>query len=268
MEILDIIQTMKTFDFEDAALRLVGGVPFAYGPKPTKEDIADFEESIGAELPDDYKKFLLQTNGGDVSGFIAWTLDRVGLWEAYGMECVSGIGTSEGWSELPRTVQNPDAGPAGFLPIAHDAGGNYLYLNLNKEQAQAYGSLYVIDHEVYGESPYDFKYVAPSFTAFLKLVEPVDEEADNTVYDEIENALQKDDADTIEKIIREKRFRMNQIYTNGRTLADQSLYVGKKKVFERLVEMKALVPQFSLWAHTCFSDDEIVEYLRSAIYNR
>lgn len=39
------------------------GIKKEYAPI-TEEKISDFEQKIGFELPDDYKKFILKTNGG------------------------------------------------------------------------------------------------------------------------------------------------------------------------------------------------------------
>src|SRR5262249_36371814 len=48
-----------------AALRLLGPVRV---PPPSPDELEAFEAEIGTTLPDDYRRFLLRSNGGSLDG--------------------------------------------------------------------------------------------------------------------------------------------------------------------------------------------------------
>ena len=114
-----------------------------------------FEDRIGSPLPPDYRRFLLEHNGGrpetefwvdppGVSIDNFFSLGKRGLDSVYDLE----------WNR--RTLGLSSA----YLPIATDAGGNALALCLIGDDA---GAVYFWDHE-----SDELTWVAPTFSGLLE----------------------------------------------------------------------------------------------------
>lgn len=100
-------------------------------------DIDQLEHHINASLPDDYRLFLLQTNGGRVlsDGFFdIWSgtvsvpdkvVDSSGVVNFLGF---TGINASSIYGNIKSTGRRY---PGGVLPIATDGVGNVIHLGLN-----------------------------------------------------------------------------------------------------------------------------------------
>lgn len=100
------------------------------GPPIDIDDIAELEAELGAVLPDSYRKFLLQHNGG------APTPDTIDVPGATGsptdVQVFFGIGRSVESSDLAWNIALVGERCSGLhlLPIACDSGGNLFCLKL------------------------------------------------------------------------------------------------------------------------------------------
>ncbi len=129
-------------------------------PAPASE-LAAFEASIGARLPDDYRTFLINCNGGYVGGrywFEGPTRD--GRSGGPGVHHVGGLRADENFSLVWALDCYRGRIPASFIPIIDDPFGNEICLGIAGAHR---GRVYFWDHETAG-SP---DLLADSFTAFV-----------------------------------------------------------------------------------------------------
>lgn len=168
------------------------------------------------------------------------------------------------WAALDVLDDSGESHPSGYLQLAYDPGGNPLYINLKKNsKIYPYGALYILDHEESTEEE-NLLYVAPSFSAYLKLMQPYNGEAELDISQiALNNIITNDDVETLQEILDKKLWRIDEHYRHGNTLADDALLYGKLKVFNRLVELGAKVPRFFKYAHNALSEDEIVACIQS-----
>ncbi|MGK3998678.1 SMI1/KNR4 family protein [Sorangium sp. So ce1024] len=137
-----------------------------HGPRISDNDIANFEERLGAVLPEDYRRFLLEFNGGSPTPD---TVNIEGLPGAYAdVQTFFGIGRTIESSNLDWNLATlTERLEAGMLPIAVDSGGNVFCLAI---QGHRRGSVLYCDLEsVFGNlaaTPQLFE-VAPNFDAFI-----------------------------------------------------------------------------------------------------
>ena len=93
------------------------------GPRLSDADISKFEQRIGAVLPEQYRRFLLEFDGGiptpdtiDVEGLPGASTD---------VQVFFGIGSSIESSDLNRNLTTlAERLEDELLPIATDSGGN------------------------------------------------------------------------------------------------------------------------------------------------
>ena len=150
------------------------------GPTPTGASVHELENRLGKELPDEYREFLLSTNGGVpqeqnlakpshigiiVNGFFSLDLADNDLSMDYALTTWTG--------------RYPD----GYLPIARCKGSNLLLLDLRDASA---GRVVYWDHE--GEADDDepprddnLTDVADTFSELLTMLETLDLENDPEV---------------------------------------------------------------------------------------
>jgi hypothetical protein len=139
----------------------------------TEEQLAAFESRHGLRFPDDYRRFLVQYNGGEP------TPNRVSFIKrgrTRGRRCTglvvdfAGVYTNGGAQSLESAIlRSRDEMPAGHVGIAWDSNGNEWVLCVDGEKA---GTVYFWHHENEapdGEPPWfdNMSFVANSFTAFL-----------------------------------------------------------------------------------------------------
>ena len=164
-ELIDAMDAEAAQALPPAAARLFG--PEKISPA-SPADVAAFEAEIGATLPDDYRQFLLRSNGGSLG-------DKYELEEAYVIIGSVG-GFREGYSL--RSARgcyqgSPVRIPCTLLWIMDDPGGNAICLGLTGEHR---GKVYFWDHD---EEPYpdewdgqvetagNIRLLANSFTEFV-----------------------------------------------------------------------------------------------------
>lgn len=144
------------------------------GPQLTEDRVANFEKELGVNLPDQYRKFLLKTNGG-VPSPDRDIVDLEGAPRSYtDLQVFYRIGGSVESSELTwnrstLTERLPDE----LLAIAKDSGGNVFCISL---QGPDQGAVLFCDLEsVWGdfEATPKFYPVAPDFDSFLAKIRPL-----------------------------------------------------------------------------------------------
>lgn len=129
------------------------------------------ENIVGATFPKEYIRFLRKYNGGLPEANVVTsekTLDFI-LTSFYGtdLEPVNDI--------YSRFKTFEGRVPNGCVPIASDAGGNLVVLNLSNSK---YGYVFFWDHEeelMYedaGMNLDDLFLIAPSFNEFLNMIKP------------------------------------------------------------------------------------------------
>ena len=139
----------------------------ANAPLPTAEDVRGFETKLGVVLPDDYKTFLLQKNGG-IPKKAKIKIDLLGVKVVQQFYALTSPANSYTLSYLLEVYS--ERIPNYMLPIADDPAGN-LYL-CRLQPGDAYGNIYFWDHEEEADGksqPYfdNITLVADSFTNFL-----------------------------------------------------------------------------------------------------
>lgn len=118
-------------------------VTIIYSKKPaTLEDISDFEREINSALPSDYKKFLMEYNGGQPQpDSFRFFSDRN---DASSVDRFLSLGNEKNSNLLKYYNNYKDRIPLGFIPIAHDAGGNLVIMKLKTNE----NKIYFWDHEL------------------------------------------------------------------------------------------------------------------------
>lgn len=128
------------------------------------ERVEKFEAALGTRLPEQYRSFLQEFNGGRPVPKM-FTIS-----EEQGPDIIRmffGIGNEYGNLEENYKVYE-DRVPIGFVPIASDPGGNIICIGTDEEFT---GKIYFWDHEEEPDDPEDMTNVyllADSFNEFLE----------------------------------------------------------------------------------------------------
>lgn len=134
----------------------------------TATDISDFEQFTGTTFPQDYKDFLLATNGGRPfsTAFSIADGSESAVREFLGFDLP--VPTSE-LADAYETYGG--ALPNGVIPIANDSFGNYICLDMRggRERVAFWDKSHFWSTGVWREK--DLMDVASSFRAFLKLLD-------------------------------------------------------------------------------------------------
>lgn len=158
--------------------------PQLSGPTDATQ-IAAFEKHIGHELPQEYREFLLNHNGGrPVPDAFTLTADgrepeedlvmcffplrnlSLGAVEVKAMEELRTWPLHCAWDDLQNDLENlyeTELDPP-ILPIGTDGSGNYIGLVLSGDRA---GAVVFLDHETAEDWT-----LAPSFNAFVDSLRP------------------------------------------------------------------------------------------------
>lgn len=138
---------------------------FTPNGKARVEDVETLEEKLRIKLPENYRTFLIETNGGTLSNSIL-ELDRPG---DLLIDCFFGFNEEDSLS-INYWIENfSDEIPEGSLIIGSDAGGGFLLLCTKEEEG-----IYYYDHSYSFQSSSDNEntyYVCAKFTDLtLKLI--------------------------------------------------------------------------------------------------
>jgi hypothetical protein len=166
-ELIAVLDATAEQALPPAALRLLGPSKV---PPPSQDAMAAFEAESGATLPDDYRWFLLQSNGGCLRGHYCFENEAAFV-------RVNSVGGLQGAHSLRAARAcyqgHPVRIPRALLWIMDDLGGNAVCLGLS---GQHRGRVYFWDHdeepdpdEWHGEveTAGNIRLLAESFTQFV-----------------------------------------------------------------------------------------------------
>ncbi len=114
-------------------------------------DIRSFEERYKLSLPEDYKSFLLSTNGGTIKGFYV-TPEFIETNPETGEEIKQSANVQkmlalEKAGKIYSNILDDPVLPAGYLPIAIDPfGNNFVICTIIDSD---YGSVWFANHELW-----------------------------------------------------------------------------------------------------------------------
>jgi len=114
-----------------------------------------FEKELGTALPEPYRQFLIQHNGGYPSG----------AKKLYALDQFYGLHDGPDWARFPDRRLLAQFIPPRMLVIADDPGGNHYCLSLGPPDR---GSVYLWDPECAYQGDGAFQLLADDFHTFLK----------------------------------------------------------------------------------------------------
>lgn len=112
--------------------------------RATEADVAEFEKSNSICLPQDYRNFIIEKNGGRVlsGGVFREKSTRAKLSR---LDRLLGLSSVDHESLARNLSDLVDRIPPELLPIAYDGGGNWLLLDCSRELTS--GGIYFLDLE-------------------------------------------------------------------------------------------------------------------------
>lgn len=141
------------------------------GPSIDEVTVARFERRIGTRLPDDYRAFLLEHNGGKPKLRCFTFADRKGPYTDGAIRAFAGLGEPEYYDleKLYGTYYEDGRVPGEVLPIAVDSFGNLVCLAVRGAHR---GRVYFWDHERETDPAtyLNMDRVADSFSTFCSLL--------------------------------------------------------------------------------------------------
>jgi hypothetical protein len=173
----------------------------AYDPV-SERLLAQFESQIGSRLPEDYRFFLFQQNGGSFGKDVVFPFTTPdGLYSALGLNELYGFGYKT--FGLEDTYKRIDTYlPKGFVPVGEAACGDQVCIVVAGEDV---GSIWLWDHEA-GISnkwpPDNSKRVASNFQEFIDGI-IFDPEAEDQWYETIPafQAAEQGDVDSLARLL-------------------------------------------------------------------
>jgi hypothetical protein len=133
---------------------------------------------MGATFPKEYISFLQKYNGGIPKQNVV-TSEKA---PDFILTCFFGTDLEPIYDLFSCLKVYKGRIPNGCVPIARDAGGNLVVLNLSNNK---YGYVFFWDHEeelMYEETGMDLDdlyFIAPSFNEFLNMIRPYNVEENN-----------------------------------------------------------------------------------------
>ncbi|WP_244131918.1 SMI1/KNR4 family protein [Burkholderia plantarii] len=140
----------------------------ADNPKPDAGQISKFESSIGYSFPDDYRKFLIDHNGGkpspngvslpEIASLKGTALSYLhGFNHGYSDYTLRGV-----WKKFSKELKK------NYIPIGGDPAGNYFLMDLSES---GNGGIYFWNRDVLeGDDESEIVKIAGSFSEFLNLL--------------------------------------------------------------------------------------------------
>jgi hypothetical protein len=136
-------------------------------PPASEEALVELEVRLGVELPDDYRRFLARTGGGELDGnFLPPEADA----SARYLYSPAPNDDDDIYDLLSAARFYAEIGRA-YLPIGEDDGGNVVCL---KVAGQDRGSVWFWTHDAFANTD-PFKRLADSFDDFFDRLRPIDE---------------------------------------------------------------------------------------------
>jgi SMI1 / KNR4 family (SUKH-1)/Ankyrin repeats (3 copies) len=174
-------------------------------------ELEAFERRLGATLPDDYRRHLLQHNGGYVDG-----ATRIGE-----LHHVYGVHDGPEWTRFLDRAATRGIIPERLLPIANDPCGNQICVVLSGSDR---GAVRFWDHEGGLEPDASVTQLAPDFDAYLRGVA-------------LKVAIARKQANVVRKAAQELGVHA-PVYA-GKTLLDLVFERGSLRLVKMLVAMGA-----------------------------
>ncbi|MBC1898549.1 SMI1/KNR4 family protein [Listeria booriae] len=131
--------------------------------KATSVAIEDFEQRYNLKLAEDYKKFLLDFNGGYADPNVFKISEEQG---ESALNTLYGLGIDDEYDELASVYESLDGIiPSDFISIADDSGGNQICLGVDDDY---FGKVFVWIHDMEIEEDMDNMFLlADNFKLFL-----------------------------------------------------------------------------------------------------
>lgn len=143
------------------------------GDQLNGSDILNLETELTYSLPNSYKDFLLNTNGGvPVESYIDFNENNLKV-PGDEIKRFYGVGGKASTDLLHKMESIGDNLPKGMIFIANTHGGNFFLISLRED---SYGEVFYKDHEYEDKLPFDKKnnplpesmvLVAENFSNFL-----------------------------------------------------------------------------------------------------
>jgi hypothetical protein len=136
--------------------------------------LRSFEAAEGLTLPEDYRAFLLASNGGRPVECNFMYADETGPYTDGEVNVFYGLHDGR-YARLDKMIRTARAViPRDFMPIAGDSGGNEICLGISGPN---FGKVYFWDHDGASDSNPEQSYkqmhrVADSFAEFLEKLQP------------------------------------------------------------------------------------------------
>ena len=114
----------------------------------TEVDISEFEISFKIKLPEEYRNFMLEQNGGRPEKEWGFDFVETGNSNPTGSIICDFLAISTKYNSLQNAYRNLIESkeiPPGLLPIANDPGGNIIFLSVAKDD---YGKVCFGNHEL------------------------------------------------------------------------------------------------------------------------
>lgn len=209
----------------------------ASGSKLKSADLDLLEAELGSRLPDDYRGFLLQQNGGIPDPRVRFKRDggteTVGLFFQLGSDINDG-GVRRGLFELR------EIGVDGYLPIAYATNDTDICIAF-KEDA---GAVYITEYEYKTVFQSDrarvsaaMMKVSNSFTEFLASLSEIDEP-----YCRIENLGEHGRAADLAQYLAEGNF-INSLGKNGLSIACEAIKFDNVSMLQACIDREASLSQ-------------------------
>lgn len=141
-------------------------VPYIRREPPAPADkVEALEWRIGQRLPQDYRSYLLEQDGGRLTN------------NNETLNTVYGVGDVPDWAGIWFALDTWDDAVPGLLPVAYDSFGNQYCISLRGEDE---GSVWFVDHEAEEDShgtvtPIEVTRKSASWSEFLASLQPVRE---------------------------------------------------------------------------------------------
>lgn len=140
----------------------------------SQQELGVFEKGISIELPDDYRSFLLNYNGGKPVPSFFWIQpdeDGDSICQFYGLH------DGPQHLRIDKSQGNNDYGiPDLLIPIGDDGLGNFICIGVTKS---IYGEIYFLDHEEhFFDDPNSFQGIIKISNSFSDFINSLTERPD------------------------------------------------------------------------------------------
>ena len=196
--------------------------------------LLEFERKHGISLPQDYRKFLLEHNGGQPAEKTTVDFREQDTLTSSDVRCFYGIHKGEDWARIEWYLQVLQGRLVEEgLAIAGDSGGNQYVLIVAGERK---GYIYFWDHERETSPPgYDnMSYVASSFTAFCEALYETISPAES----EEESILREGDVQALINLL-DSGYDLEHVDQHNRTMIENAAIHNRPEIIQLLFDRGA-----------------------------